>query len=76
MSNFLLNTIDSRQFEPFVLDDMGKRLEAGQAAAIALEASRQTESGFQKHRDIGLVVDPDEGVQRRLASIADSERRA
>jgi tetratricopeptide (TPR) repeat protein len=59
-----------------MLDEMGNRDEAREAALAALEASRQVHSSFHKHPTEGLVTDPDPSVQERLSAIANNDVRA
>jgi len=59
-----------------ILDELGRRHEAGQAAALALEASGQTKSPWRNHPRLGLVRSPNPAVQMRLAAIAARGERA
>jgi tetratricopeptide (TPR) repeat protein len=59
-----------------ILDELGRREEAREAAAAALQASGQTKSPFRNHPRIGLVGSPDPAVQERLAAIAARGERA
>ncbi|KLK90350.1 hypothetical protein AA309_26155 [Microvirga vignae] len=53
-----------------ILSDQGKSAEAADAAMLALEASRRTDSGFRHHPDIGLVQNTSDDLGKRLKRIA------
>jgi tetratricopeptide (TPR) repeat protein len=59
-----------------ILDELGRRDEAREAAAVALKASGQTKSPLRKHPRLGLAGSPDPAVQERLEAIARRGERA
>ena len=54
--------------------EQGQTLEAQNAAKQALEAAKQTHSGFQYHPNVGLVGDTTDEFGNRLRQIAGKPR--
>src|SRR5579862_3159698 len=54
----------------FILSELGRYLEAREAAILALAASAKKESPFRYHRGLGIVTNPEVVLQKRLERIA------